>query len=156
MPFQEIPRQARNDHKLSRKSACIFSAYADDSPRRGCAATILRITQKKRRPKFARGDDGQARRTKRLRLSESNAGHSRAKQNATFVALVEMTTSEADEKPKAFQEACADDSPRRGCAATVLRITQKKRRPVWTSFCVELITRFELVTSSLPRMRSTD
>ena len=30
IPFQEIPRQARNDNKLSRKSACIFSACADD------------------------------------------------------------------------------------------------------------------------------
>ena len=31
IPFQEIPRQARNDHKQSRKSACIFSACAEDS-----------------------------------------------------------------------------------------------------------------------------
>ena len=31
VPFQEIPRQARNDHKLSRKSACIFSACVGDS-----------------------------------------------------------------------------------------------------------------------------
>jgi len=80
-----------------------------------------------------RGDDGQARRTKRLRLSESNAGHSHAKQNATFVALVEMTTSKADEKPSAFHKACADDSPRRGCVATGLHFVyikaQKERRP---------------------------
>jgi hypothetical protein len=31
VPFQGIPRQARNDNKQSRKSACIFSACAEDS-----------------------------------------------------------------------------------------------------------------------------
>ena len=31
IPFQGIPRQARNDNTLSRKSACIFSACVGDS-----------------------------------------------------------------------------------------------------------------------------
>ena len=60
------------------KPKAFQEACADDSSRIGCAATVLRVTQKNKLTSSPRGDDGQARRTKRLRLSESNAGHSHA------------------------------------------------------------------------------
>ena len=98
------------DNKLhGEKPTAFHEACADDSPRRGCTATGLRFiyikAQKNDLPSSLRGDDGQARRTKRLRLSESNAGHSRAKQNATFVALVEMTASKAEKALAFFRRA---------------------------------------------------
>ena len=40
-------------------------------------------------------------------------------------------------------------------ASSLTPYIQKKAHPVWMSFLLELLARFELATSSLPRMRST-
>ena len=47
VPFQEIPRQARKDNNQSRKSACIFSACAEDSKTVVAAAVASFFYQRK-------------------------------------------------------------------------------------------------------------
>ena len=41
------------------------------------------------------------------------------------------------------------------CKSCIL-VRNKRKEPAFLQVLVELMTRFELVTSSLPRMRSTD
>ncbi len=44
------------------------------------------------------------------------------------------------------------DCARKSC----ILVRNKRKEPTFLQVLVELMTRFELVTSSLPRMRSTD
>ena len=75
--------------------------------------------------------------------------------------LAKMTTSEADEKPKAFQEACAEDSKpkfaRQGKnfkAAAIVKPKQKLKANFWVCFFCKLQILKDVQSKSSPRSYS--